>query len=1040
MGVVFLQQIQGFSSIFNVKNRSNLNNLFSLSFFENEIKHFFALKRFNTLLSLWVLFIFISSCATQKSKEDPSKLGKFYHDVTSKYNGYFNANELLDASIVSLETQHQDNYNKILSVYKYSAADNPKSVAGDLDNAIKKVGVVASLHPASHWKDDCYLLMGQAQFVKKDYESAQETLEFMVDEYDPKNAGKKRKKKKKTKKSKKERKKEAADKRKEREKVAKEKKKKREQTKKEKEKARKKLKKEREKARKERVKESKRKAKERKKNKKKGKKSSSKKKTKKEKEEAETVEPEKKEEPKKEEEKKEEPKKEKKKKGEEAPGKYILKHRPVFQDGVLWLARTYIERDKFEKAIRLIDRLKSSPSTFDKIRKELAPVEADYFIKQKKYAQAIEPLERAISLTKKKRLKARYAYIIAQIHQKLDQGEPAYAYYEKAYKYSRDYEMRFSSKLNMEQNAWLNGKATAEQAISRLKKMLKDDKNEEYQDQIHYALASIYLKNNNTKEAIANLQLSLNKSTSNPAQKAESYLSLAELYYTDENYVSSKNYYDSTLNVMAKTDERYPDVQRYATSLTEIAENIQLIEYRDSLLRVSAMSDEDKRKIAARLKKEKSAKSIAKNGALAAKNATARPGGRPRAGGRVAFEKSSWFAYDEKRIKKGKKAFERQWGKRKLEDNWRRSNRRGAGEIDEIVTTDVIDEGGDLTDQELKELLKDVPKDAAQKLALEGEIKEAMFKLGTLYRDRLQNHEKAVETLGQLEDRFPGNDNELNAWYYQYLSYTDLTQFPTAKLYKDKVTRKYPESTYAKVLNDPDFGLTLLDEEAKLNNYYKDTYSDFVNENYQQAFDKVGKAPELFGEKNRLQPKFALLSAMCLGNLKGKTDYVKSLKEVVAKFPDTPEQTRAKEILRLLGELKEDPKLPKAGGKEGKFKLANKKVHYMIVVLKGTKIELSEAKIKVSNYNREFHKSEKLRISNIYLGADTNTPILVIRRFKNKDKALSYYSGINSNKKKFLGKNDNYEVFAVTQHNYREILKAKSLDGYRTFFEENYLE
>ncbi|HFB99562.1 MAG TPA: gliding motility protein, partial [Phaeodactylibacter sp.] len=167
------------------------------------------MKRFNIILSLGLLVLFLSSCATQKSKEDPSKVAKFYQDVTSKYNGYFNANELLLASIETLNEQHQDNYNKILSVYKYNAADNPKAVASDLDKAIKKVAVVASLHPASHWKDDCYLLMGKAQFVKKDFESAEETLEYMVDEYDPKYANKKRKKVK-TKKSKKQRKKATA--------------------------------------------------------------------------------------------------------------------------------------------------------------------------------------------------------------------------------------------------------------------------------------------------------------------------------------------------------------------------------------------------------------------------------------------------------------------------------------------------------------------------------------------------------------------------------------------------------------------------------------------------------------------------------------------------------------------------------------------------------------------------------------------------------------------------------------------------------------
>ncbi len=987
-----------------------LNNFL---FFENEIKQFFGLKRFITFLSFWVLCLFISSCATQKSKEDPSKVGKFYHDVTSKFNGYFNASELLDASMASLESQHQDNYNKILSVYKYTAVDDAKSVASDLDNAVKKVGVVASLHPASHWKDDCYLLMGQAQFVKKDYESAEETLEFMVDEYDPKNAGKKRKKKK-TKKTKKERKKEVAEKKKEREKTKKEKKKEVEQKKKD-----------REKARKERIKASKKKAKQSKKNKKK--KSSSKKTT--PKEEVKEVVKEKEETPKPEEEKKE-----KKEKKDDEPKNYFLKHKPAFQEGVLWLARTYIERDKYEQAARLLTRLKSDPNTFDNIKKDLAPVEADLYLKQKNYAAAIEPLERAINLTKKKKNKARYAYILGQIHQKLNQGEPAFAYFEKAYKFSKDYEMRFSSKLNMEQNAWLNGKATADQTIARLKKMLKDDKNEEYQDQIYYALASIYLKNNDTKEAITNLQLSLNKSASNPAQKAESYLLLAQLYYQDENYVSSKNYYDSTLLVMGKTDERYDEAMNYATSLKDISDNIQIIAFQDSLLAISAMSNEDKRKLAARLKKEQEAKKVPVPVQTGSKPNLGPS--RPRRGS--PFEESTWFAYDTRRVKKGKKTFERQWGTRRLEDNWRRSNRRGAGTIDDVVNEEIVDVGADLTDKEFQEILKDVPNNPDEKAASEGMIKNALYALGTLYRDRIENYSKSVEAHGRLEDRFPGNDYELNAWYYQYLSYTDLKNIPKATIYKNKIIDKYPESTFAKVLIDPSSQLAAEGKEQKLNSYYKDTYTDFVNSNYQQAYDKVGKAKDLFGEKNVLQPKFALLSAMCLGNLQGKPAYVKSLKEVVAKFPDTPEQTRAKEILRLLGELKEDPSIPKEGGKDGKFKLNDKKVHYMIVVLKGKKIELGEAKIKVSNYNREYHKTEKLRISNIYLGADTDTPILVIRRFKNKEKALAYYTGVLKDKKKYLGDNSDYEVFAVTQHNYREILKAKSLDGYRDFFSKNY--
>jgi hypothetical protein len=66
----------------------------------------------------------------------------------------------------------------------------------------------------------------------------------------------------------------------------------------------------------------------------------------------------------------------------------------------------------------------------------------------------------------------------------------------------------------------------------------------------------------------------------------------------------------------------------------------------------------------------------------------------------------------------------------------------------------------------------------------------------------------------------------------------------------------------------------------------------------------------------------------------------------------------------------------------------------------------------------------------------------VIRKFDNKDQAMRYYNEIKD-KKDFLGetakKTYTKEFFAVTQENYRRILKNKTLDGYRDFFTQNYL-
>ena len=85
----------------------------------------------------------------------------------------------------SLESNHQDNYNKLLPIYTYNKPDNPTSYYEDLDLAIEKVGRVINLHRPSHWVDDCYLLLGKAQYLKQDYEGAEQTFRYLIDEYPP---------------------------------------------------------------------------------------------------------------------------------------------------------------------------------------------------------------------------------------------------------------------------------------------------------------------------------------------------------------------------------------------------------------------------------------------------------------------------------------------------------------------------------------------------------------------------------------------------------------------------------------------------------------------------------------------------------------------------------------------------------------------------------------------------------------------------------------------------------------------------------------
>ena len=85
------------------------------------------------LLSLTALLLVAGCVTTKKKNAEVGWLKKGYHNLTSKYNYWFNADELLRLTIIKQEEQHKDNYSQLLELYPYAAVD-PQPVQGDLDN------------------------------------------------------------------------------------------------------------------------------------------------------------------------------------------------------------------------------------------------------------------------------------------------------------------------------------------------------------------------------------------------------------------------------------------------------------------------------------------------------------------------------------------------------------------------------------------------------------------------------------------------------------------------------------------------------------------------------------------------------------------------------------------------------------------------------------------------------------------------------------------------------------------------------------------
>ena len=80
------------------------------------------LKQQTSTIIFLVLLLFFSSCSTKKK----SWVNRQYHNVSAKYNGYFNGNESLKSGILKIHKNHKDDYTTILNVFPETQLEESK--------------------------------------------------------------------------------------------------------------------------------------------------------------------------------------------------------------------------------------------------------------------------------------------------------------------------------------------------------------------------------------------------------------------------------------------------------------------------------------------------------------------------------------------------------------------------------------------------------------------------------------------------------------------------------------------------------------------------------------------------------------------------------------------------------------------------------------------------------------------------------------------------------------------------------------------------
>ena len=872
------------------------------------------------------IIMLISQCSTEKN----TVIHRGFHNLHAKYNGFFNANELIKSSYNNFLDSRKEDYNEILPVFPFTNSEEAKNWYAPMDTAYKKCELVIFKHRMPHKKrgknknkewgkfmDDNWMTMGKTRYFKHDFPVALKIFQHIENKYPLENN---------------------------------------------------------------------------------------------------------------------------------------------YYESIFWQAKVLIEMQAYDEAEEILLNLlvkfeeqlknfkkKSSTPLKEKIKmifnyeyrmdileekekvisesvlNKIYPTLGSLYIKNKNYKKAIEYLEIALEKKYKKKFKTRLTFILAQLYHKQGNYKASY-YYQEVVESNPEYEMAFQAKIN---RALSFSKGDSKAIKSQLMKMLKDDKNIEYFDQIYYALAEISFKENQKILGIEQLQKSINLSLNDPQQKIKSMKRMGDLYYDNSDYINSFLYYDSIQKIEVKKYKDEEIIVKKHQLLKDIYINELSVLRNDSLLALCSLSEEElNNKLYEIVELEISRKKEEENTPLLASNSK-----KLSSPSSNSIINNSFFIWDQAMLQRGKNEFEKKWGKITFEDNWRRSSKTSLffDENEETKST--------YTNNELyEELLNGLPcKNNELKNSIKDSILISLYNLGLIHHYETQDIEKAAEKFQRIVENYQPTMESVASIYELHNIYYDLNKSKLSLKMKKLLLEKYPQSKYAKLLLDEGKSSGLENELNAEKKYYSQLYNKYQDRNYDEVLALCNN--KITDSNNILICQYGLLKAYTLKKLNDTStknqELISTLNFVVNKCKGTYYGEQANNTLSAL-KIKTAKNL--IAEKRWQFTYNPDTIHYFLMIA-SKDLNVNKAKNNIADFNMSNFSDLKLKVSNTFL--NTSDQMIMVKFFKNTQVALDYYLSFKVNKGSVKNyKNQNF--FLISPNNLKELYLEKNPKNYIEFFDEFY--
>ena len=749
-----------------------------------------------------------------------------------------------------------------------------------------------------------------------------------------------------------------------------------------------------------------------------------------------------------------------------------------------WKAKTYYHSDNLEMAKDVLnEHLIDNPefTAKGKLRGDLAIFQSRLAMDEQDYPNAIRYLEENLKHIKGYGRKARANFLLGQLYEKNDDFARSLTQYKAVKRHTNDYDLIFSSKMKVAQ-LYIDhqeGKDDEKRIYKYLKKLAKDEKNEENLDQVYYEFARLEKKKDSLESSLDYLGKSTQLSVSNNRQKSLSYFMAGDIYFYDlQNYPAASAYYDSAAQVIPEIAPEYKEYTRVAKTMQKYIEARRTIAYQDSMIWLSGLSEDSLDAVVeaayqAELRRQEEEKARLEAEAKAnedpslnndlyrlnqlnqlnqRRNANNSPG--ENSGG-------TWYFDNPSTIRSGQLEFERRWGKRTNEDNWRRKNKAASfaeetpADSAELAAQAEADSAliGEYGDKYV--YYKDIPKTEEEIDEAHMMVEEALYTLGQIYYQNLNEVDSAVKTFEYQLDRYDNSEFALQARYALYNIYQERGN-PVAQAHKSLILNEYPNSIYAYLLQglDPN---DFKEEEQEFIFAYEGLFKAYRTQQYISSLGFSEFLLQEYGDKPGLdQARMHYIRAMSYGYV-GLRDSLKTiLTRVINKYRDSDVVPIAKETLRLMeegfpyydeesdtagefpeniafeesGENAEDPRFK---GFDPVIKVSDKVFVLMYIPKDG--MAKNELRNGINAYNSKDHAALKLKA---FVFDYHQTHLLpYITSFKDAEAAKGYIDAFSQSAPGgTVMEKEGAKIFYITQSNFRTAYGNKRMEDYIAFFEE----